>query len=677
MTNSETLKDYRENLKNSGNEIRNEESKNIENKDQFTEKLLEERERLQADREGLQEELNNQQNTIRQLNQSIDEFQTTIDSMKDNLNSLNSSSINWNNHTETNQQQITTETEQQQTTTETEQQQTTTETEQQQTTTETDQQQTTSETQGYEQPELKLNSYEWYVKSLSQLIFEIDWCIETVKYKKWLNQSWKETLKVAKDKLKQYKNIINGKKEHLEHEYKEKNKLNKKNPDKAPLTLSISGAEIDELENRRFQWRQLIEVDIKEWQNWKTSNVAPRPNQSLEQVKKWNSVDRHYNEYNSKLKEALNDAAFLRIIDNNQDAAREFLQGIANNSLTDTQIEFCQLHMNQLAPYFDKYGMLTQVHTCIQTRWWRYNQSVENYKNMDKLTAYKTWWITGWLNKILIDAFPNVKPEDASAISSAAVVGGWIYAVYRIWKWFFEKDKEWKNHFRKKAARTGWLWILAPKLLLWQDWFSIIWDLLSWKADFSEMKYRLSNCLWFLNNNSPEVYNAMTPGILWMNIFPMDYTVAHVRILQQELSTDPNKLKQRYTDTYNRLNKDDYALANEFKNTFNANKYDENERKTFLAKIWITDETNWNVKLFDKIKKITDKNTSFAYWMKANWKEINPEFKKEVDDYINKEWEFNPDELDPEWFKDNNNTTNNTTDNTTNNTTKEKEQTAT
>jgi hypothetical protein len=72
----------------------------------------------------------------------------------------------------------------------------------------------------------------------------------------------------------------------LEHEFKQKNKLNGKNQDKAPLTVSISASEINELKNRRFQWRQKIEFDIKEGQMGKSSNTAPWPNQSLEQINK-------------------------------------------------------------------------------------------------------------------------------------------------------------------------------------------------------------------------------------------------------------------------------------------------------------------------------------------------------------------------------------------------------
>jgi hypothetical protein len=69
-----------------------------------------------------------------------------------------------------------------------------------------------------------------------------------------------------------------------------------------------------------------------------------------------------------------------------------------------------------------------------------------------------------------------------------------------------------------------------------------------------------------------------------MSIFPQNYTVKDVRALQQTFS-DQNTRKQWYTVTYNRLNKDNSALANEFKNTFNANQYNENERKVFLAKL--------------------------------------------------------------------------------------------
>lgn len=501
-----------------------------------------------------------------------------------------------------------------------------------------------------EQPDIKLDSYEWYNKTLSQLIFEIDWCTETAKYKQWLNKSWKETLKTAKAKLKQYKDIISDKKRMLEHEFKEKNKLNEKNPDKAPLTLSISGAEINELKNRRFNWRQLIETDIKEWQMGKSSNIAPWPNQSLEQVIKWNRVDTHHIEYDSKLNEALQDAAFLRIIDNNQDRAREFLQAIANNSLSDAQITICQTRMVQLAPYFEQYGMTDQVHRCIQTRGWRYTKSVVNYWNMDWETAYKTWWVVGRLNNTLIKAFPNAKPEQVSGFTNVAVAAGWIFAIYQIWKWFFGKNKDWERNLWLKIAWLAWIYF-APQLLLGKDWFSLLWDILSWKADFSELGYRASNCLWFMNNSSPEVYAQMAPGLLWMHIFPQTYTVADVRALQQTFS-DQNARKQRYSATYNRLNKDNSALANEFKNTFNANEYKEDEWKAFLAKLWITDKTDKDIIIFNEAMKLTDKKTSLELWMKSEWKERNPEFKKEIDEYLKQEWEFNPNKLNPNWFID-------------------------
>jgi hypothetical protein len=50
----------------------------------------------------------------------------------------------------------------------------------------------------------------------------------------------------------------------LEHELKAKNKLNAKNPDKSPLTVSISTAEINELKRRRGDRRKKIENDINE-----------------------------------------------------------------------------------------------------------------------------------------------------------------------------------------------------------------------------------------------------------------------------------------------------------------------------------------------------------------------------------------------------------------------------
>ena len=524
-----------------------------------------------------------------------------------------------------------------------------------QSTTESTSQPEAQSTSQLDQKNLKLDSYEWYDKALSQLIFEIEWCTSTAKYKRWLNKSWKETLKTAKAKLKQYKDIISDKKRMLEHEIKQKNKLNKKNPDKAPLTVSISASEIEELKNKRFQWRQQIEFDIKEWQMWKSSNTAPWPNQSIEQVKKWNKVDHHHIEYNSKLNAALNDTDFLKRIDNNQNRAREFIQAIANNSLSDNQITICQMRRLQLDPYFEKYGLTDQVHRCIQTRGWRYTQSVDNYWKIDWKTAYKTWWVLGWLKNTLIKAFPNAKPEQVSNLTNIAIATSWIYAIYRIWKWFFGKNEKWERNLWWKAAGLAWIYF-APQLLLWKDWFSLLWDILSWKADFWELWYRTSNCLWFLKNGSPEVYEQMAPGVLWMTIFPQNYTVRDVKSLQQTFS-DQNSRRQWYTTTYDRLNKDNSALANEFKNTFNANQYNENERKAFLAKLWITENTGNDIVIFNEAIKLTDKKTSFELWMKSQWKKRNPAFEKEIDDYLKQEWEFDPNQLKENWFLPDNETT--------------------
>ena len=626
--------------------IKEPQSKLKDTEQELSKKLEETQAELDNKKKELEEAWNENKEKsalIEELKKEIDNLQKNADNYKKQIDSINAElatlRTNFDNNKQSTEQQTTTE---QQITTE---QQTTTE----QTNNQPDIQSDT-------QDDIKLDSYEWYIKALSQLIFEIDWCTATAKYKRWLNKSWKETLKTAKAKLNQYKDTISGKKSMLEHEFKQKNKLNSKNPDKAPLTLSITEAEINELKNRRFEWRKQIEIDIKEWQNWKSSNIAPRPNQSLEQVKKWNNVDAHHNEYDSRLNDALKDAALLRIIDNNQDKAREFLQAIANNSLSDQQITFCQTHMIQLSPYFEQYGLTNQVHKCIQTRGWRCAKSVINYWNMDWETAYKTWWVVGWLNNTLIKAFPNAKPEQVSSFTNIAVAAGWIYAIYRIWKWFFGKNKDWERNLWLKIAWLAWIYF-APQLLLGKDWYSLLWEILSWKADFSELSYRASNCLWFMNNNNPEVYNQMAPGLLWMHIFPQTYTVADVKALQQTFS-DQTSRKQWYTTTYNRLNKNNSALANEFKNTFNENQYDESEWKAFLAKLGITDKTREDAIVFNEAAKITDKKTSFELWMKSQWKEINPAFEKEVDGYLKENWEFDPNFFNKEehknWLRDNN-----------------------
>lgn len=500
------------------------------------------------------------------------------------------------------------------------------------------------------QTAIDLKTYQWYTEVLSQLIFEIDWCIETAKYRTWLNQSWKQTLRTARAKLKQYKDIMKDKKRMIDHEFNAKNRLNSQNPERAPLEVKISNTEIEELRRRRSERKWKIEYDIKQWQDGKSSNIAPWPNQSLEQVQSGNRVDKNHNNYDARLNEALQDAAFLHTIDNNQDRAREVLQAIANNTVSDQQIILIQSNMVQLAPYFEQYWMTSQVHRCIQTRWWRYTQNVQAYWNIDWQTAYRMWWVTGWLNNALIKAFPNAKPEQVSNFTNVAVAAGWIYAIYRIWKRFFGKNDEWKRNLLWKTALLA-SWYFVPQLLLWQDGYSLLWDILSWKADFAELRYRAWNSLRFLHNNSPEVYAQMAPWILWMSIFPQTYTVDNVRSLQQTFS-DQNARQQRYSTTYARLNEDNSALANEFRNTFNQNQYNEAEWNVFLAKLWITDKTSWNTIIFNEAAKTTDKKTSFELRMKSQWKTRNPAFKKEIDDYLKQDWDFDPDNIPRNWFID-------------------------
>ena len=119
---------------------------------------------------------------------------------------------------------------------------------------------------------------------------------------------------------------MKDKKRMIDHEFNVKNRLNSQNPGRAPLEVKISNAEIEELKRRRNNRRETIEKDIKAGQAGKSSNTAPWPNQSLEQIQSGNRVDQNHNNYDARLNKALQDAAFLRIIDNNQDAARQILQ---------------------------------------------------------------------------------------------------------------------------------------------------------------------------------------------------------------------------------------------------------------------------------------------------------------------------------------------------------------
>ncbi len=513
------------------------------------------------------------------------------------------------------------------------------------------------------QSDIKLDNYEWYDKALSQLIFEIDWCRETANYKRWLNKSWKETLKTAKEKLKQYKDIISDKKRMLEHEFKQKNKLNGKNSDKVPLTVSISAAEINELKNRRFQRRQMIEVDIKEWQSWKSSNVAPWPNQSLEQVVKWNTVDRHHIEYDSKLNAALNDAAFLRIIDNNQDRAREFLQAIANNSLSEAQITICQMRKVQLDPYFEKYGLTDQVNRCIQNRWWRievvqWNSGASlDYRDMDRWETFQKWWLSWIIDKALSNC-NNMTPGQRNTWKSLAVLWGvaaWLFWLYK----FYTNKKMW---FWGKALTTGGV-ILWSQILTWENPISLFGKLMTWwfTKEYLESKFwnAFGDAVSWVWNSWIEASNTLTPAMYSMMIFNSNTNVWDVRALRNRFKQNDSEWQSFRWDAITKL-KTKYwdNSVQHFSATF-SDKFDEEKWNNWLWSFWVTDSTADNKNIYElannaAMNEIVIEKYRSEHGVKETKDAVKKkEFEEYVKDMKNKNQPINIEDLEahPEWFE--------------------------
>ncbi len=499
-----------------------------------------------------------------------------------------------------------------------------------------------------------LLNYDYYDTKLSDLLLQIDGCLKLTnrKARRIVDKSWKRTLETAHKKLEQYKSIVEGKKKSLKHEYKEKTKLNsKRDSGVAPLKVWISGAEIQELERRRTDRRKKIQIDIDAWQAGKFSDTAPWPNESVEQIKESKVVDKKHHKYGQKLNDQLWDAASSRIESNNQAVVREILQWIANNSLTEQQINYCLANMGQLAPVFEQHGLTDKAQNLIQTRWWRYSASVSRYKSMDSETAYRTGWVLWLLNNALMRCFPNAKPGHIWAFTNIAAATTWIYAIFKVGKRAFSKNAEWKRNIRKAGA----LWAaiqFVPALLTWQWGFSLIWDILSWKADFWELGYRLSNCLRCLKDWDSEVYRQVTPWILWMSIIPQNYKVADLRNMQTEFSTNPQARPSWYDSTYNRLNQNTSALATEFQNTFtHRDTYDPSEWTAFRAKVWIDNNTSDSVIVFNEVAKTAEKGAALQSRMKSEWKKKKPEFEAAIDAYLKAPGEFNLNDLSTNRFE--------------------------
>ena len=455
-------------------------------------------------------------------------------------------------------------------------------------------------------------------------------------YSRWLNKSWKETLKTAKAKLKQYKDIISDKKRMLEHEFKEKNKLNSKNPDKTPLTPSISATEIHELKNRRFNRRQQIEFDIKEWQMGKSSNTAPRPNQSLEQIIKWNIVDNHHIEYDSKLNEALQNTAFLRIIDNNQNVAREFLQAIANNSLTDSQITICQMRKSQLDPYFKQYGMTDQVQRCIQTRGWKIEmvqwnpKASADYRNLDRWEAFQQWWLAWIVDKALSNC-NNLTPWQRDTWKSIAVLWGYAAWIYWLFKFFTNKNM-W---FWSKACITTAA-IFWSQALTWENPITLFNKLLTWWFSKEELESKFWNAFWeavdWVHNSWIEGAENISWAMYSLMVFNKNTKVWEVRTLPTRFKNNPQEWTLFCWKARENLGTKNFER---FSATF-SEKFDENKWNSWLNSIGIHDGIDDN-KLVYELATIKTMNTIVINkFLSDNWVKVtdNKTKKEEYEQYV-------------------------------------------
>jgi len=467
---------------------------------------------------------------------------------------------------------------------------------------------------------LYLSTYEWYTKTLEELLNNIT-NIENEITTKWLTKSGKETMKQARNKLKSYKKNIQWKKKAIETAYQKNWKRD------------IYQDEINDIKIRKSDIDKIFD-DIRRWQSGELSSTAPHNYNSIDTSKKSNKQQERLWEYEQKYMEEVKKWAILNIFNWQQEEAINFYKRIAEWNYTQADYATFIAYPQIFGPSFSSCG-INAPSEILDNNTTPHNI---NYKNETRWNSFTKWWLSWLLDKAL-SCCNNLTPWQRNTRKSLSVL--WIVwaAIYWWYKFITSKKLWW---FRWKAWIVAWSFIV-PEILIWENPISLFSKLLTWGLSIDEIKNKFWNAFWEISDsNNPEI-QEIAPAMASLMIFDTSTKVWDIKELTNKFSTDQNYRNHFYKTTCQKLSKQSPKSVEYFQATFKENEFNQQKWNERLASFWVTDDTDNDILIYEIAENATLNRIIEEKFLAENWLKItsNKDQRAQYEQFKKKKQESN------------------------------------
>ena len=492
---------------------------------------------------------------------------------------------------------------------------------------ETEQQSVQSVNTQQENTESQIDIYssEWYLLVLNELLNEIKDTKEWIT-KRWIWKSWKETMKLAKTKLKQYEKAIKAKKRAIEKQ---------KNP-------QIFESDINQAKKLKSEI-DAVRQDVSLWQRWELSNLWSFLYNSPENARQSNKQQDKLNQFAVKYKEEVKKWAISNIFGRHEQTAIDFYRRIAEGKYTQADYQLFQSNAQVLIPSFQRCGISIPVDPSQRLLLWN-NWSIDrtswnirrniDYSNMDRWETFQQWGIA-WIIDKGLSFCKNMTPWQRNTRKWLLTLWGYAAWIYGLFK-FFTNKKMW---FWWKALTTWWV-IFASQALTWEWPLSLFNKLMTGWLSRDKLSNTFWNAFWdavdWVWNSGIESASTIAPAMYSMMIFNSDTTVWNIRTMTNNFKSDPNARKVFHWEAMSKLkNKYWERSIQHFSATF-SDSFDEQKWTNWLASFWVTDSAADNTKIYElannaTMNEIIIEKFKTEHWLKETSNEVK---KKEFKEYV-------------------------------------------
>ena len=463
-------------------------------------------------------------------------------------------------------------------------------------------------------------SRDWYLLTLDELLNEIKDTKEWIT-KKWVWKSWKETMRLAKTKLKQYEKAIKTKKRAIE---------NQTNP-------QIFESDINQARKLKSDI-DAVRQDVSLWQWWELSNLWSFLYNSPENAKKSNRQQDKLNQFAEKYKEEVKNWAILNIFGRHEQTAIDFYRRIAEWRYDQADYQLFQENAQILTPSFQRCWIAIPISPDQRTILLWSNWSIDriqggthrsvDYRNLDRWETFKKWWLA-WVVDKALSSCNNLTPGQRETWKNIAVLWGYAAWIYWLFKFFTSDQKRWKKAWITAAA------IFGTQVLTWENPFSLFQKAMTWWLSWDELSYRFWNSFWdavdWVQNSGIENGSELSWAMYSLMVFNNTATVWEIRGRSTKFKNDPQSWTQF------RLAAKEKIWAKHFEKfsaTFSEN-FDENKRNNRLNSIGIHDGIDDNKLIYEIASYKTMNTIIINKFLSDNWVKVtdNSTKKEEFEQY--------------------------------------------